>query len=150
MKKDESLFNSFIKPHLKSKEKVRLFCSFTYITPNYINLFIINELAKLAKEGYELFIVIWDMNSITNKYFKRRVVHALGAESPSAFMDKKVQEVEQIFSSLGVESAKLHIYKSSDVWKRMVNIQSHDLFLKLYSVLASMKIGELAIRNRTK
>ena len=146
--KDESLFNSFIKPRLKSKEKVRLFCSFTYITPNYINLFIINELAKLAKEGYELFIVIWDMNSITNKYFKRQVVHALGAESPSAFMDKKVQEVEQIFSSLGVESAKLHIYKSSDVWKRMVNIQSHDLFLKLYSVLASMKIGEFSVQHK--
>lgn len=142
--KDEGLFNSFIKPRLKSKEKVRLFCSFTYITPNYINLFIINELAKLAKEGYELFVIVWDMNSITNKYFKRQVVHALGTESPAAFMDKKVQEIERIFSSLGVGPAQLHLYKSSDVWKRMVNVQNHDLFLKLYHILTSLKIGEFA------
>ncbi|MBU2638330.1 MAG: helix-turn-helix domain-containing protein [Nanoarchaeota archaeon] len=141
--KDESLYNSFIKPRLKSKEPARLFCSFTYITPNYINLFIINELAKLAKEGYELFLVIWDMNSITNKYFKRQIVHNLGAETPSSFMDKKVGEVERIFSSLGAGSEKLHIYKSSDVWKRMVTAQNHDLFLKFYHVLASLKIADL-------
>lgn len=146
--KDESLYNSFIRPRLKSKEKVRLFCSFTYITPNYINLFIINELAKLAKEGYELFIVIWDMNSITNKYFKRQVVHALGAESPSAFMDKKLQEVERIFSSLDVDPAQLHIYKSSEVWRRMVNVQSHDLFLKLYHILTSLKVVDFALPHK--
>lgn len=145
---DEYLYNSYIKTKLKLRENVKLFCSFTYITPNYINLFILNELSKLAKEGYELFIVIWDMNSITNNYFKRQISPSIGHENPSQFMDKKIKEIENLLYSLDVDPKKIHIYKSSDLWKRMISIKNPNLFLKLYQILTSMNISEFTFKHK--
>ncbi|MFA7707833.1 MAG: helix-turn-helix domain-containing protein [Candidatus Pacearchaeota archaeon] len=131
------------KPNLNLTESKTVFCSFTYITPNYSILFVLNELKKfvdLTKDS-KIFIVLWDMNTLSNPYFKRLCGSGI-VKDPKEFMDNRVNEIRKIMLSLGFEKSNFSIYKSSDLWKRFINYSKRNIFQEFYSVLAQLKIND--------
>ena len=120
----------------------RVFCSFTYITSNYSVLFTLNELKDFIKgKNAKVFIVLWDMNTLSNPYFKR-LCASRKIKNPKSFINQKVSELRKIMISMGFDKEKIFIYKSSDLWRRFVTYTSEDIFQEFYSILAQLKIKD--------
>src|SRR3989338_1173744 len=132
---DEREFAQRIAPELKDGKKLNIFCSFTYITPNYSILFTLEELKKFVDTGnYKAFILIWDMNTLANPYFRK--LQSLGkVKDADSFINEKIEELRTIARSMGFERENLHIYKSSDLWKRFISYKEEDVFQQFYSIL---------------
>lgn len=145
---DEKEFNSEIKSNIDNGRPINLFCSFTYITPNYSILFTLNELKNFTKDGnYKVFLVVWDMNTLANPYF-RRMCASRKISDPDYFIDNKVKELREIAQSIGFEKEKLAIYKSSELWKRLISYKEQNLFQDFYSIMAQMKIKDYVENNK--
>ena len=92
-----------IKPDIENKKQLNVFCSFTFITPNNSILFTLNELKRFVKQGdFKIFLVIWDMNTLSNPYFKR-LCGSRKITDPDFFIDKKVTELKDLAKSMGFE-----------------------------------------------
>ncbi|MEK6858360.1 MAG: helix-turn-helix domain-containing protein [Nanoarchaeota archaeon] len=136
---DKKDYDLKIVPDIADGKLLTVFCSFTFITPNYSILFTLEQLRKFASSGnYQVHIVLWDMNILANPYFEKlyslkKIAH------PSSFIDDKVQEIKAITSSMGFNKEKVLVYKSSDLWKRLISYKDDDLFQEFYSILAQMK-----------
>lgn len=137
---DKEDFESKVKPEIEEGKQLNIFSSFTYITPNYSVLFTLEELKKFTRSGnYKVFLVLWDMNTISNAYFRRlRTLKKIA--DIGTFLDQKIDEIRMIAHSLGFTKENLLIYKSSDIWKRLISYKEEDLFQQFYSVLAQMRI----------
>jgi len=147
-KADKEAFDIEIKPDLKNKKQLNIFCSFTYITPNYSILFTLNELKKFVDQGdCKVSIVIWDMNTLANPYFKK-MCSTRKISNPDSFIDKKVAELRDIASSIGFDKEKLSIYKSSDLWKRFVSYSEANIFQEFYSILSQMQVKNFVANNK--
>jgi hypothetical protein len=141
-KEDQKDFDLEIKPDWKNGKQLNIFCSFTYITPNYSILFTLNELKKFVIQGnYRVFLVIWDMNTLANPYFKRMIT-SRKVMNPDSFIDQRVTELRDLAESIGFDKEKISIYKSSDLWKRMIAYNEENIFQQFYTVLAKMNIGD--------
>jgi len=147
-KADKEAFDIEIKPDLKNKKQLNIFCSFTYITPNYSILFTLNELKKFVDQGdCKVSLVIWDMNTLANPYFKK-MCSTRKISNPDSFIDKKVTELRDIASSIGFDKEKLSIYKSSDLWKRFVSYNEENIFQDFYSILSQMQVKNFVENNK--
>jgi len=147
-KADKEAFDIEIKPDLKNKKQLNIFCSFTYITPNYSILFTLNELKKFVEQGdCKVSLVIWDMNTLANPYFKK-MCSTRKISNPDSFIDKKVAELRDIASSIGFDKEKLSIYKSSDLWKRFVSYNEENIFQDFYSILSQMQVKNFVENNK--
>lgn len=147
-KTDEDAFKLWIEPDLKSGKQLNIFCSFTYITPNYAVLFTLNELKKFVGQGnFKIFLVIWDMNTLSNSYFKK-MCSARKISNPDFFIDQKISELRDIADSIGFEKENLFIYKSSDLWKRLISYAEENIFQEFYSILAQMKVQDFVANNK--
>jgi len=147
-KQDEKDFNLEIKPEWKDGKQMNIFCSFTYITPNYSVLFTLNELKKFVDQGnHKIFLVIWDMNTLSNPYFKR-MCSSRKISNPDFFIDQKIAELKDLVESLGFDREKFAIYKSSELWKRFISYSEENLFQEFYSVLAQMQIKDFVANAR--
>jgi len=147
-KTDKEAFDLEIKPDLKNKKQLNIFCSFTYITPNYSVLFTLNELKKFVDQGNcKIFLVIWDMNTLSNSYFKK-MCSARKISNPNLFIDQKVSELRDIANSIGFEKENLSIYKSSDLWKRLISYNDENIFQDFYSVLGQMKVKDFVSNDK--
>jgi len=138
-KLDEQEFKLEIQPNLNKGKQLNIFCSFTYITPNYSILFTLNELKNFISSGdYNVFLTIWDMNTLANPYFKR-MCSSRKIGSPEGFIQEKLSELKDLAIAVGFDKEKLSIYKSSDLWKRLISYNEEDIFQDFYSILAQMK-----------
>jgi len=147
-KTDKKAFDLEIKPDFKDKKQLNIFCSFTYITPNYSVLFTLNELKKFVEQGdFKIFLVIWDMNTLANPYFKK-MCSSRKINNPDLFIDQKISELKDIAGSIGFDKEKLSIYKSSDLWKRFISYNEENIFQEFYSVLAQMHIKDFVANNK--
>ena len=147
-KTDKNAFDLEIKPDFKDKKQLNIFCSFTYITPNYSVLFTLNELKKFVEQGdFKIFLVIWDMNTLANPYFKK-MCSSRKINNPDFFIDQKIAELKDIAGSIGFDKEKLSIYKSSDLWKRFISYNEENIFQEFYSVLAQMHIKDFVANNK--
>jgi len=147
-KTDEDAFKLWIEPDLKNGKQLNIFCSFTYITPNYAVLFTLNELKKFVGQGnFKIFLVIWDMNTLSNSYFKK-MCSARKISNPDFFIDQKISELRDIADSIGFEKENLFIYKSSDLWKRLISYADENIFQQFYSILAQMKVQDFVSNNK--
>ena len=134
-------FNRLIKSECNENE-INLFCSFTYITPNYSIILTLNELKKfIENKNYKIFIIVWDMNTFANPYFKR-MRSSRKISNPVAYIDSKVKELRGLILSMGFNSNQVIIHKSSDVWKRLISYKEEDLFYQFYDVLSQIELGE--------
>lgn len=123
---------------LNSKEPINIFCSFTYITPNYNILFTLNELKKFTESGnYRLFFVVWDMNVLANPYFKRKYSSQRVFNS-NEFIEERVNELRSLAISMGFDKDKLSIYKSSDLWRRLIHYKDQNMFQEFYTVISKI------------
>ncbi|PIN89443.1 hypothetical protein COU60_03545 [Candidatus Pacearchaeota archaeon CG10_big_fil_rev_8_21_14_0_10_34_76] len=144
---DEKDFELKIKPELNEGKQLNVFCSFTYITPNYSILFTLEELKKFADSGnFKVIIVLWDMNTISNAYFTR-LKSLRKVPDAETFINEKVKELRTIAESLGFEKEKLLIYRSSEIWKRLISYKEDNLFQQFYSILAQMQIKRYDIER---
>jgi len=131
-----------IKPDIENKKQLNVFCSFTFITPNNSILFTLNELKRFVKQGnFKIFLMIWDMNTLSNPYFKR-LCGSRKITDPDFFINKKVAELKDLAESMGFDKEKVSVYKSSDLWKRFIAYEEDNIFQEFYSVLAQMKIKD--------
>ena len=136
---DKKDFETRIKPEIAEGNLINVFCSFTYITPNYSILFTLEGLKKfIGNNNCKVLIVLWDMNTIANEYFRKLRPNKKTASTES-FINQKVKELKAIALSLGFDEEKLYIYKSSDLWKRLISYKEEDLFQQFYSTLAQMR-----------
>ena len=122
-----------------------ILCSFTYITPNYSIILTLEALKIFAlNHNYKVIILLWDMNALANPYFKK--LATLGKiKDLNSFIDTKVVELRTLALSIGFIGDNLLIYKSSDLWKRLVAFKEENLFQSFYSVLSQMKIKDYGI-----
>jgi len=123
---------------LHFKEPINIFCSFTYITPNYNILFTLNELKKFTESGnYNVIFVVWDMNVLANRYFKRKYSSQRVFNSDE-FIDERIKELRSLSIAMGFDKEKLSIYKSSDLWKRLIHYKDQNMFQEFYTVISKI------------
>jgi len=136
---DEKQFKLVVEPNLRQGKEINIFFSLTHMNPTYLLLFRLKELKNLTDLGnFRVFVTMWDMNAQANPYFKR--LSTTGRiKDTSSFIDEKLLELKNIMLSLGFEREKLHLYKSSDLWKRLIAYKEEDLFQEFYHVLANMQ-----------
>lgn len=147
-KLDQKDFDLEIKPEWNNGKQLNIFCSFTYITPNYSVLFTLNELKKFVDQGnHKVFLVIWDMNTLANPYFKR-MCSSSRITDPNLFINQKITELKDLIESLGFDREKISIYKSSELWKRFISYTDQNLFQEFYAVLAQMKIKDYVANDK--
>jgi len=142
---DKGDFESKIEPDIKEGKQVTIFCSFTYITPNYSILFTLEGLRKFMGNGnYKVLLVMWDMNTLSNPYFRKlQSLKKIG--DADTFINQKIEEIKTLALALGFDRENLLIYKSSDLWKRLISYKEENLFQQFYSLLAQMKIQDYAV-----
>lgn len=146
-KTDLKDFDLKIKPEVTEGKPLNLFCSFTYITPNYSVLFTLEELKKFVATGnYKVFLVLWDMNALSNAYF-RRLKTLKKVPDAEKFIDDKVKELRNLAYSVGFNETNFQIYKSSELWKRLISYKEDNLFQQFYSILAQIEINRYEIER---
>ncbi len=119
-----------------------VYCSFTYITPNYSILLFLQELQKFAaKHDLKVIMVLWDMNVLANEYYRRMKKEV----SDKEFIDKKIDELYKITLSLGFQEGSVSIYRSSDLWKRFISYKDEDIYQGFYSTLAQLRVEDYAL-----
>jgi len=127
----------------KSKDyPVQILCSFAYLTPNYSVLFTLNELKRITDKGnFRVFIVFWDMNTLVHPYFKKSLSNGKISD-PNKYIQDKMIELEKITESIGFDMKKVLVYKSSELWRRLITYKDENLFQDFYSVLSEIKVQE--------
>jgi hypothetical protein len=126
----------------KKNFEINIFCSFAYLTPNYTILFTLEELRRKTKEGkYKIFIVFWDMNSLANPYFKKDIQNKK-IKNPEEYINEKIKELKNLIISIGFKEDEFIIYKSSEVWRRLIYYPEENLFQNFYSILSNMNIED--------
>ncbi len=135
---DEENFENFIKDIESGKSK-NIYCSITYLTPNYELLFTLKELKKLSELGKncKIYLIMWDYSTLSNSYF-RNVLRKKRMMDSALFIDKKIEELYKIVYSLGFNMKNFFIFKSSDLLKRFIHYTEEDLFQYFFNVLAIM------------
>ncbi|MBR9703166.1 hypothetical protein GOV10_03960 [Candidatus Woesearchaeota archaeon] len=137
--KDELDFSRIIEPKLIAGEPLELFCSMTYITPNYAVCYILKRLAILAKKGFTINLVLWDVNVLTHLYSRR-----FGRErKKGSFIEEKISEIKRITRHFGLPPEKLRIFRSSEIWKRLILLEDPPLFVEAYEILTDLRVDEL-------
>lgn len=141
--KDITSYESIIVPKLSAGKRPNLLCSFTYITPNYTVIHTIKELAKLEKEGYMVHLILWDINSLTHRYSRNQ--NNLNSYD---FTNEKIREIKSIARSFGMKEEFFKIYKSSELWKRLILISKPPLFQEMYEIMTDIKTKDLEINEK--
>ena len=128
---------------LKKNSRLNVLCSFTYITPNYDILATLSELHNFVKaHNFKVFLIMWDMNTLANPYFKKYCADKV--KDKDEFIEEKMQEVRGIAKTMGFDDSNLSIYRSSDLWKRLVSFKKEDLIQQFFSVLARLPVRDFA------
>jgi len=97
------------------------------------------ELKRICSQGnFKLFIMMWDMNTLVNPYFKRLLSSRKVTNIPR-FIEDKITELKNILLSHGFRKDQFFLYKSSDLWRRLVSYRDDNLFQQFYSVIAQMQ-----------
>jgi len=139
--KDKKQFEQKIKPFIKNGESAYIYCSFTYITPNYSVLLFLQELYEFTKKNnLKVILVIWDMSVLANNYYRQMKKKV----SDEKFIEQKIDELYNISYSLGFKEETISIYKSSDLWKRFISYEE-DIYQGFYSTLVQLKVEEYAL-----
>ena len=137
---DKEAFNETL--FVKKDSKVNVFCSFTYITPNYDVIATLSELHNFVKGmKVHVFFVMWDMNTLANPYFKK---YCSMIDNQEKFIEDKIKEVKGIARAVGFEEKNFSIYRSSDLWRRLVSYSEENLFQQFFSVLARLSVKEFS------
>ncbi len=140
--KDALGFENKIQPLLNKDIPQYIYSSFTYITPNYSILLYLQELYKIIKKhNLKVIIVIWDMSTLANSYYKGMPK----SMSDKEFIKEKVREIYDICYSLGFQKDGVSVYTSSSLWKRLVTYKGHDIFQEFYSTLSRLRIEKYAL-----
>ncbi len=138
IERDKKTFENRLK-YLKDKSVMNIFCSFTYITPNYDVIATLKELYNFAQnKKFKVFLIMWDMNTLANPYFKKYCLNS--TKDWDSYIDEKMIEVKNMTYSLGFDESNLTIYKSSDLWKRLVSYSEENLFQQYFSILARLPV----------
>ena len=141
-KEDKEYYKKTLEHDIKSGRPINLFYSFTHITPTYTLLFVLNELKRLADTGnFKIFIVVWDTNALENPYMKDMIA-SKRIKDPKAFLEEKNKELKSIIKAVGFKEGEVEVYKSSELWRNVINHREEDLFQMFYSTMASMKTDE--------
>jgi len=139
---DKKDFKDSVYSKISNKEGMTIFCSFTHITPTYTLLFTLKELKKIAEEtNSKVIILMWDMNTLVNPFYKK-MLKSRKITNSKEFINEKYLELENLISSLGFEKDSIFLYKSSELWKRLVSYKEEDIFQNFYSVMAQMKADD--------
>ena len=139
---DKEYFDQKIK-FLKKNSQINVLCSFTYITPNYDVINILNELHGFAKNmKFKVFLIIWDMNILANPYFKRYCAYKV--KDPDAYIEERLKEVRGIAEAVGFTNDNLVIYKSSELWKRLTFYKEENLFQQFFLVLSQLSLKDFS------
>lgn len=139
-KEDINEFRKQISHLDKNGDMINVFCSFAYLTPNYTVLFTLEELRRRTKSGnYKIFIVFWDMNTLANPYFKKEISNRK-VKSPENYIENKIKELRCLAISIGFKEEEIIIYKSSDLWRRLISFREENLFQNFYSILSEINL----------
>lgn len=122
------------------KDRPSIFFSLTHLKYNYITLTHLFNLAELAKLGFCIVIVLWDMNILSNPYFKKVEFEKYRDWTSEQYINKKRDEILSLATSLGIEKVK--VYNSSEIWSRFMQKKDRELFAKYYSVLSTIDLDE--------
>jgi len=143
---EANLVKKTILPKLKQGKSANLFCSFSYFTPNYTGIYLMNEIANFVKDGFDAYLVMWDINCQSHPHFKRIMENQ--RKSSEEVIDEKMNEIGAIFNSFGVPSNKLHIYRASEVLTRFIHKQTPNLFIQFYGIMEKLDLNNLLHKHK--
>lgn len=139
--KDVKTYEKNINIKIKNGNETIVFTSFAYLTPNYGVIFMLNELKEIVMNNpnYKIFLIYWDMNTLAHPYIKKEL-NKNKIASLDSHIDNKIIELKKISKSVGIKENQIKIYKSSDIWKRLITYQDESIFQNFYSILSEMQI----------
>jgi hypothetical protein len=116
-----------------------IYASVTHITPTYNLFFYLNEVRSLQKKyNAKIYFVMWDTNALVNPFFKRLLL-TNKIKNKNDFTEKKEKELKKILEILNFDMGNLYLYRSSVLWKKLVNYADANLFQEFYSVACRLQ-----------
>ncbi len=138
-KHDEKNFSEEIKYFINKNEKIYILASFTYITPNYSLLFSLEELKRIIEDNFQVYFIFWDLSIFANPYMEKNL--SLGRiDKKEEYVSNKITEFKKIAISVGFNEEQIRVYRSSELWRRMVSYKEKDLFQEFFSLISKLKI----------
>ena len=131
---------SVILENIGEKERPTVFFSLTHLKHNYLTLTHLLNLSKLAEAGFNIAIVLWDMNILSNPYFKKVEFERYKNLTSEQYIKRKRDEILVLANSLGIENVK--VYDSSETWFRFIQKKDKELFVKYYTTLSVMDLDD--------
>ncbi|MBD3354795.1 hypothetical protein GF361_02310 [Candidatus Woesearchaeota archaeon] len=130
------------------KQNINVFCSFTFITPNYRAVNIINTLAKMSKilPNVHIHLILSDNNILTQDYLKSLGIIKSNFDT-EMFINSKVDELKNLLVSFGANPSNIHIYRFSEIWSRLLKEKSKNLFLEYYSSISKIKLNNINLEK---
>ncbi len=142
-KNDKKNFLEEIKPFINKNEKIHILTSFTYITPNHSLLFSLEELKRIIKSNFQVYFIFWDLSIFANPYMEKNL--SLGRiGNKEEYISNKIAELKKIAISVGFNEEQVKVYRSSELWRRMVLYQEKDLFQEFFSLISKLKIKDFS------
>ncbi len=142
---DRETLNSIIE-NREEQTPPTIFFSLTHIKHNYLTLTRLLNLAKLSKTGFNIAIVLWDMNILSNPYFKKVEFEHYKNWTTDQYLKKKKEEILSLAIAFGIKNIK--VYYSSETWSRFMQQKDKGLFAKYYSVLSVIDLDESNINEK--
>lgn len=140
---DKKSFSTKVLPGLERNEPKTAFFSLTYLTPNYYTIY---KLAKLNDfpENVNFVIAVWDINALTHAHMKITGVYG-DEHARNRFMDEKIDELAKIICSQGISEKRFKIFKSSELWKRLISLDNAKHFINYMGIVGQV---DTDIRNK--
>ncbi len=144
-KQDKETLRSILQ-NADEKNPPTIYWSLTYLTTNYLTLTHLFSLAKICRLGCELVISLWDMNMLSNPYFKKIEFEKYQRPNYEQYIKQKKDEVRALTAALGIQNVK--IYTSSEIWVRFTQQKEPPLFPQFYSTISTIDLDEIDINEK--
>lgn len=144
-KQDRETLKSILQ-NADEKNPPTIYWSLTYLTTNYITLTHLFNLAKICRFGCELVVSLWDMNMLSNPYFKKIEFEKYQRPTYEQYIKQKKDEVRALTAALGIQNVK--IFASSELWIRFMQQKEPALFSQYYSTISTIDLDEIDINEK--
>ena len=139
-KEDKTVLDSLFESRINSKKPINLFVSFTFLTPNYRAISILNNISKILKldNNIKLHIVLSDANMFNQEYIK-----SVGLQFNTDydnFIKKQIEKISSYLLSFGVKSSQIRVYTFSEIWGKILADKNHHFLINYYSVISKTKL----------
>ncbi|MFP4656818.1 MAG: hypothetical protein ACLFNK_04540 [Candidatus Woesearchaeota archaeon] len=114
--------------------------TFTFLTPNYLFVHLLNTILRLNSAGYKVVVVLLDSNILSYRPARSEITDF---DSEEDYLNHKEREFISIAEDFGIRKEDLIVLRGSKLWVKFTSFSNPPLFNYLHKLLVDLKLGEI-------